>query len=410
MKTLVCIALFGVLLCCPASQAAQDPQCSRREPGLSPSMHHVMAEARGLWAKKSYAPALKLLDKYSGRNPRHPHHLLSFWQGYLAYLLGRPEAGAGHLVRAVQLWPCMPEAWRNLAVIRMEQDRPAQAAELMLKAHRYQRPPDPQLLYQAAIFYLMAQKPARAVPLLEGLTARPKSEIHWFEALARAHLEMKNYKQADEVVARALALYPQQERLWRTAAWLAAQQGNYKRCAASLQVAYGLVPPKDSGWRQLGDVYRAARVPARAAAAYERAFGAHPDSKELDLLARTYFLAQMPDEALEAARAACQRSPSPKRLAMLGRIHLARRELAQSAKSYQKAAELGGQGGRYWLMAGRLAWRMGKLSRAERQLERAAQHAKAGSATAKEAARGLKALRRYRNQTKLSAKAGPAPH
>lgn len=410
MKTLVCTALLGVLLCCPVSQAAQDPECSRKEPGLSPSLHHVMAEARGLWAKKNYAPALKLLDKYSGRNPSHPHHLLSFWQGYLAYLLGRPEAGAGHLVRAVQLWPCMPEAWRNLAIIRMEQDRPAQAAELMLKAHRYQQPPNPQLLYQAAVFYLMAEKPARAIPLLEGLTARPKPKIHWFEALARAHLEMKNFKQADEVVARALSLYPQQERLWRTAAWLAAQQGNYKRSAASLRVAYGLLPPKDSGWRQLGDIYRAARVPARAAAAYERAFGDHPDSKELDLLARTYLLAQMPGKALDAARAACKRSPSPKRLALLGRIQLARRHVAQSMESYEKAAGMGEQNGRYWLMAGRLAWKLGKLSRAERQLERAAEHAKPGSATAKEAARCLKTLRRYLNQIAVAAQTGPTPH
>lgn len=400
MRPFACMALLGALLCCASLATAEQPRCRGREPGLSPAAHQALVKAKGLWSQKSHGQALKLLQQYASNHPNHGHHILSFWLGYLNYLLGQRERAATHLTRAVELWPCMAEAWRNLAVIRLEQKRPALAAELMLKAHHFQRPPNPELLYQAAAFWLVAQKPAKAVPILQSLVSQAKPKVHWLEALIRAHIEMKNPKQAQRVLDRALAFFPDRERLWRTAAWLAADQRNYPRSVAALGVAYGLKPPEDAQWRQLGDLYRAARVPAKAAAAYERAFGTKPTPKQLDLLARTYLLAQMPDMALETAGKAFKRKPSHKRMALLGRIHLARRELGRAMKSYEQAAKLGGDAPRYWLMAGRLAWRLGQLPRAERYLSQAAAKAKPGSPTAKEAARALKIIQRYLKQAK----------
>lgn len=402
MRPIACIALMFVWLWCAAAGAAEPPQCQGKEPGLSKTSHQVLVKSRELTGKKQYQQALQLLSQYSAKGGSG-HHVLSFWQGYLNYLLGRLEQAAIHLQKAVKLWPCMSEAWRNLAIVRADQKRPAEAAELMEKAYHYQKPKSPETLYQVATLWIMAKKPDKAVVLLEELAAKPQPKVHWLEALVRAHLETKDLKRADEVLEKALMLYPGKDRLWRMAAWLAADQRNFKRSAAALGVAYGLKPPPDEQWRQLGDLYRAARVPAKAATAYERAFGPKPKAAQLDILARTYLYARMPDKALDAASQAFKAKPTEKRLAMIARIHLSRRDLEQAMRSYERAAKMDNKKTRYWMMAARLAWRLGKLGRAERHYGRAAGLAKPGSDHAKEAARALQTIRRYLEQTKAAA-------
>jgi tetratricopeptide (TPR) repeat protein len=391
MRRLFAIAALAALLATAAPAPAAGPACPG-EPKLNRAMHQALFRAQGMMAKKDNAAAAKELADFAAGRSRG-HHQLSFLRGVLAYQADDTQAAAKHFVQAIKLYPCFMPALRNLALVRYEQGQPGQAAGLAYRAYQLSKPPQPAYLYEAAAFTLAADQPAKALPWLQQLAAMPQPKRQWLTALLQAHLRLKQLPQARAVLQRLLSAYPGHARFWRLAASLATRQNQFARAAAALEVAYRLEPPGPSGWRQLGEIYRAAGVPLMAARCFEKAWGpVVKKPKHLDRLALIYLRGNYPQRALSWARRAASAQPSPKRLALVGRIQLSQKRYAEAFEAYAQAAKLGDKKGRYNLMAGYAAWQLERLPQAQRSFARALKLAKPGGGIAKDAARALKSI------------------
>ena len=135
------------------------------------------------------------------KNPSEIHPQLPFLRGLVSYGLKRFTDSEASFKEAVKLDPCFGEAWQNIAAVRQQQKRPAEAAEAIEKAFSLIRPENPDLQYQAAVFWLMAKETNKAISLLKILCARPNPSPRWRASLAHV-LETLN---KNEKGARAIA-------------------------------------------------------------------------------------------------------------------------------------------------------------------------------------------------------------
>ncbi|RJX35061.1 MAG: hypothetical protein C4525_05065 [Desulfarculus sp.] len=401
-RALAAIAL-ALCLAAPAAAASDCP----REPSLSRALHQALYQAQQQMEKKNPAQAARDLARYAAQNPREAHHQLSFLRGVLAYQAGDKKAAEAFFAQAVQLWPCFVPALRNLALLHFEQKRPAQAIDLALRAYRLVKPPRPGLLYEAAVFAMSAGQTGRALPWLQELAARPQPQEQWLSALLRAHMELKNYPQAQAVLERLLAAHPGQVRYWRLAASLASLQERWAPAAAALEVAYRLQPPEAQDWRQLADLYRAAGVPQQAARCYLQAWGPQvKEPQQMDTLAQVYGQGSYAQQALAWALRAARAQPTAPRWALVGRLLLEAKRYPAAHAAYQKAAALADPQGRHSLLAGYAAWQAERLELAQAAFARALERAPARSATARDAARALKDLEAARRAARQAQAGG----
>ncbi|MCB2225649.1 MAG: tetratricopeptide repeat protein [Desulfarculaceae bacterium] len=391
------LVIASLLVCLAAGVAGAADKCPP-QPRMIRSLQAALHQAQQLIEKKKPSEAAaRLADYAKGRDEVHPQ--LSFLQGVLAYQAKQRDQAGRFFAAAVKADPCFQAALRNLAVVRFEQERPAEAAALALRAFELSKPPQYELLYEAAVFHLSAKQPAQARPLLERLAARPKPKKAWLTALTHAYLELKKPRKAEVVVKRLLAGWPGDASLWRLAASLATQRQDYATAAADLAVAYRLEPPAPEGWHRLSELYRAAGAPLTAARYYQKFLGdKKPSAKELDRLAQLCQHGHDLAGARAWAEKAAQARPTAKRWTRVGRIAMAQKDYAAARAAYAAAAKLKSRGGRNWLMAGYAAWQGEKLKQAANDFAKALDAAKAKSSTAKEAAKGLKAVRQMIQQ------------
>ena len=102
---------------------------------------------------------------------------------------GEPEEALAALKHLQYLRPEKAEWHVAAARAHQELKQNAGAAEEMARA--YALSGHPEHLYQCAVLWLDAEKPARALPLLRQLTEMPTPESRWFVALSNALKAMK---------------------------------------------------------------------------------------------------------------------------------------------------------------------------------------------------------------------------
>lgn len=388
------LVLSALMICHPAwAGKANEDRCARR-PRLSQSLHKVMGQAQKLMDSDS-VKADQLLTRYAQKHPSAKHFKFSFLRGVIAYQGKKPAQAQVHFAKAVKLRPCYVPALRNLAAVTYELGNPAGAAALMLRANKNSDKPRPQCLYQAALFFLAANQPAQALPLLTSLTAGPKVKAPWLKALVRTYMDLKRYIEAQAALARLLRESPGDAGLWRLSARLCMDRSSYAKAAADLEVAYRLSPPVAGQWRNLAGLYRMAGVPLKAARYYNLAFGPHAKAKDFDLLAGVFLEGNYIEQALEAALAAVNAAPSSKRWRLAAQIYMMDKCYKKAIHAFSQAARLSPGNARLKLMAGYCALQMEDYQQALGHLSQAAARAKPKSKEASEAIKTLKSIRQY---------------
>ena len=271
-------------------------------------------------------------------------------------------------------------------------DRSEEALAVMEKVDLNDPALSAKIRLQVAIFWLNHDHPKRALNLLETMAKNPRASKNCRAALIEALVRTGKPQAANAPLKKLLDRYPQDEQIWRLAAWTAIEQKDYGKAAAALEVAFRLDPPKRGGWKRLGNLYRLAGVPRKAAQTYIRAFGETPTAKDLDLLAYTYTEAHQMEYALTAAGRAASLAPTAKRFSRLGRMYITQRDFAKGMAAFQKAAQLDDPGGVNSFRLGYAAWQLDQLASAKTAFQSALQKADSGSQTASRASRALKTI------------------
>jgi len=271
-------------------------------------------------------------------------------------------------------------------------DRPEEALKAMGKVDPGSPSLSAKMRLQMAVFWLHHDHPKRAFQLLQTLAKDPHASKTCLMAQIEAMVRMGKPQGANKPLERLLSRYPQDERIWRLAAWSAIEQNDYGKAAAALEVAVRLSPPKSGDWKRLGNLYRLAGVPKKAAEAYVKEFGKTPTADNLDLLAATYQEAHQMDKALAAADRAAKLAPSAKRFSRLGRLYMAQEDCAKGMEAFQKAVKLDDRDGVNSLRVGYAACKLDRLSSAKAAFQSALQKTDSKSRTAAKATRALKTI------------------
>ena len=389
-------AIISMLTCLLWASLALARDCPR-EPAMSRTVQAAVHAAQKLVSEKKEKQAAADLDKWAKENPDTKDHYLCFYRGILAYQQKQLKKAAELFTESLKIYPCYAASAQNLAVVRFEQEKYIEAAELMLLAYDVAEKPDPEALYSAGVFYMAAKKADKGLPILQKLAAMPKPKAHWLAALVQCYLNLKQPRKAEPVLEKLLQIQPDKDVNWRLLASIKLELNDYAGAAAALEVAYRLKPPENAAsWRQLGDIHRAAGAPKQAAKRYLIAFGAKPTPKDRDMLARVYLEGHFFNQALEQAVAAAKAKPTAKRWTLVGRINMMRKHYGQAYNAFSKAASIEDKDGKNSLLAGYAAWQMEKAVKAEEAFNRAAKRAEKDSRTAAEASRCLKSVRAWR--------------
>jgi tetratricopeptide (TPR) repeat protein len=142
------------------------------------------------------------------------------------------------------------------------------AAEAMEQAAGISQKPDH--FYMAAGLWLQAEKPRKALPLLEDLAKRPRPEARWLALLSETWLRLKDVPQAAQAMERAARISGKPEQTFRAARlWLEADQP--KRSLPLLEGLTHLPSPLGKWYIALSNCYLMLEAPEKAAQAMETA-------------------------------------------------------------------------------------------------------------------------------------------
>lgn len=370
--------------------AAEKVKCGP-EPAMNRRLHKVLIEAQEHFHKKEYAQAIKKLDAQYASGKDKPHHRLAYMRGMALYSLSRRKEACRDLKAAVAAWPCFGAALSNLAVVQYELGRPLESARTASRAYGLIKPPNPELAYMAAVMYMTAGQPKRALPYLKNLAKRKDVSREWLVALTRAYMDLKQWEQARKTLKGVLARYKGDAQLWRLMASLEMRRKAYASAAAALETSVGLEGARPGDWSNLAQLHCALGAPAKAAEYYKKDFGETPSAKQWMVLARTYYRAYLMDQATAAARRAADLQPTQENLIFLAETLMVRRAYAQAREAYLEAARRnkGERAAKLAIKAGCCALRLDELEWALDDFNLAESQAATGGEAAKEAGQWL---------------------
>lgn len=270
--------------------------------------------------------------------------------------------------------------------------RPKEAVTVMERVNLKSPALSSNMRLQVAIFWLKHDNPKRALPLLSKMAKDPHVSKSCRMAQIEALVRTGQAHAANIPLKTLLNQYPQDEKIWRLAAWTAIEQKDYGKAAAALEIAFRLDPPASGDWKRLGNLYRLAGVPRKGAEAYVRAFGKAPTPDNLDLLAQTYGDAHQMEDAITAATHAAKLAPTAKRLSRLGQMHMEQQDCLKGMAAFREAAQLDDPEGINSLRVGYAAWKLDQLTFAKTAFQSVLQKADSGSRNARKASKALKII------------------
>ena len=321
---------------------------------------------------------------------------------------GEPESALFHLVRGNALYsqkenqkaeraysrglnkaPDHPALLRNLASVCLRNGDALKAGRFFRRAYEAEDDPEPEMLYHAGAAFYRAEAHERALRALSRLFDRAgKIEPRWAELLVYTCLEAEKWSRAEKALDRLLQENPEQGRYWKLLAQVRLQQGQNRKAACALEIAYDLEPPASSGWRNLANIYASAGAPLQAARTLEKACGETCSAKDLRRLARLYSRAYRHDSAMEHLDRALKQEPSADLYLEKGRLCYRAGEFRQARAALRKALEIkpDHEEARLWL--GYAAWQLREWDLARRSFDRVSPDGEHG----KQAENGLQSV------------------
>ena len=202
--------------CWAATGRPAPPPCPEATAPLAPALHAALSRAEKLAETGDNAGAANLLARVieSGTGKGHPYAYYDL--GYFYYRQTESAKAATALNRALEMAPCFVEAWRLLAAVHQENDRPAPAAGALEKAAALSGCPEDR--FHAALLWRDAKRPAKALGVLENLAAGPAPRTEWLLALAHTLLALDRTADAAAAMERVAAADPAPEHLYNAAA------------------------------------------------------------------------------------------------------------------------------------------------------------------------------------------------
>ena len=403
----VCLRLAGALIlvmlaCLPAAAAKSDDG-----PALSRAEQRVVHKAQQAIAAKRYAEARNDLSAYIKKSGGKVHYLVEFSLGNAWMLDGKPEHALPHYQAAVTQHTSDAALWQNLGKACFDLGRFGEAADSLAKAHALTLPPSKTLAYQTAVAYIQARQPENARPLLEQIMdpADGDPDPAWLQALLKVYLDLGQKDRALDLARTLVQGKGQDPRLWKVLAHLYIQAKAYDKAAAAMQVRASLAKASREEIILLGDLYRMAGVPLKAARQYEQLLADMIRPKDVAKVASAYLAARRVDAAIDVLERGVDQHPTFRLWWLLAGAYYEREDFEKALAAFEQCNRSNPTHGRAFLMKGYCALQLDQLAAAEAAFTQAARF----TGQQAEAEQRLEELGRYRLANATSIKDASIP-
>ena len=377
----VAVVLVAVWICSlPATACGAEKKEARP---LTRAEQQALYQAQQAIGKKEYAQARKILSTCIKEPSEQVHYLVYFTLGNILAMEGNAADALKHYRTAASLHSGDAVVWQNMGKACYDLERYAEAGDCLAQAHGLKKPESPILAYQAAVAYILADKPAVALPLLEALANRPAGtpEPEWINALLKVYLDLKQPEKALALTHRLLRQAGDDPRLWQILSRLYIDRSEYESAAAAMEIYVSLAPADPDRVRMLGDLYSLAKIPLKAARQYEKSLSANASPKDYEKTAAAYIAAHRTDLAIDVLMRGIKNQPTASLWSQLAGAYYEKGNFEPAWQAFEKSARANPENARAHMMAGYCALRLDRLPSARNAFERAArfprQHAEA---------------------------------
>ncbi|MEF8942558.1 MAG: tetratricopeptide repeat protein [Desulfohalobiaceae bacterium] len=366
----------------PAPILAQSEDMPRQE-------QKALHRAQKLLSKDSADECLAELRRFRKKHGEPESALFHLVRGNALYSQKEYQKAEKAYSRGLDKAPDHPALLRNLASVCLRTGDPHRAGRLYRRAHEASEEPDPELLYHAGAAFYRAKAHERAFRALSRLFDQAgEIEPRWAELLVYTCLEAERWTRAERALDRLLEENPEQRRYWKLLAQVRLKQGQNRKAACALEIAYDLDAPDSSGWKNLANIYASAGAPLQAARTLEKACGETCSVKDLQRLARLYSRACRHDSAMEHLDRALKQEPSADLYLEKGRLCYRAGEFRQARVALEKALDRNPENNEARLWLGYAAWQLRDWDLARRSFDRVPRDGEHG----KQAENGLQSV------------------
>ncbi len=362
----IALALLGWLL----------PAMAWSNSGSPPSHgeQRVLIQARQSMTAKKYSEAQQMLMQFISEQGEKVHYLVFFTLGNALALDGRHDDALTYYQKAAEQYAADADLWLNMGKVCYDLQQFGKAAQYMQKAYELMTDKRPDLLYQAAVCLIRDQKPRQALAYLSQICAAGAAEAKddWFEVLVDVYLKLGQHREAVATLQQLLGKPGCRPRWWKLLAHIHMQERDYTKAAAALKVYLDMVEASREEVIWLGDLYRLAGVPLKAARQYEKALQRPVTAGDCEKIAAAYLSAHRPDKAVHALNQAIAQKPSARLWHMLGSIQYNQGKYQEAHEAFRQSFELAQGDGSAALLMGYCALKLNKLHAAEEIFKSAA--------------------------------------
>ncbi len=343
---------------------------------LSIGATRVLYEAQQLIDRKEYEKAGRILEKFIEKHPKRNHCFIAFTLANALYFVGDKEESLAHYQAAVRMNPAFGPAWVNLGQVAYDLKRYGLAAGALVEGFARtgeEEGKNPDLLYYAAVAYILDGHQEKAAPILEALVSGKHGDPdkEWFQALLNIYLDLDHEKKAERLIEQMMQRYGDQPETWKLSYQFEANRQNYKMAAVALTVYSYLKPLTREEAILLADLYATIKVPLLACAYYEKAFASGASSEEYERLASAYMSAHRTGQARQTLTEALKNKPTPKLWSLVGDLNYMEEDFEGAYYAFEESARLDPKDGRAYLMMGYCALQTNKKKQAADALQRA---------------------------------------
>jgi predicted Zn-dependent protease len=385
MKRWISIIILHCLLLCglpPFGAGSADVGYGGRERNegkgtqdLSIRATRVLYEAQQLIDRKEYEKAGRILEKFIEKNPKQNHCFVEFTLANTLYFSSRKEACLAHYQSAVEMNPAYGPAWVNLGQVAYDLERYGLAADALLEGftRTEEEEKNADLLYYAAVAYILDGRQEKATPILEALVSGKHGDPDkaWFQALLNIYLDLDHENKAERLLREMMQRYGDEPETWRLSYQFEANRKNYKKAAVALTVYSYLTPLTREEAILLADLYATIKVPVLATAHYENAFASEASPEEFERLASAYMAAHQTGEARKTLAEAVKRNATPNLWSLVGDLNYMEEDFERAYYAFEESARLDPKDGRAYLMMGYCALQSNKKKEAADALNKA---------------------------------------
>jgi tetratricopeptide (TPR) repeat protein len=269
------LCLFSVS---PAGQAGSSPACPQIEAALPADFHEAVIAAEALADKGMYTAAAQSLSAFAETRPSPSFAYIDYDIGFFHYQAKEFKKAVPHLKKAVAQAPCFVQGHQLLADALYEDGDAGAAAPVMEKAAEMTK--DPDLMFQAAVFWIEAEFPKKALPLLQKLEIHNAPKSEWLVALSNVLGMLEKKKETAQAMEKA-ARAGNDPDLYFHAAWLWLEADQPRNTLVLLETLARRKTVKTDWLLLLCNTYMTLDKPANAAETMDRAVVQDPSPENL---------------------------------------------------------------------------------------------------------------------------------